>query len=151
MSPSRSSCRHSNQEPHAKHFYPRLSHKKEFLKTPQWSLLVLPSPGEVPTPCQDPEETSGPGEKPPTKTHPSHLELLILDFSVGCRTVCWRESKENDFQKEAEERYGLFMSHDRHTKQQDQVSVLAAGCSPTLQDKFPADKTQLDPQTIVSQ
>lgn len=67
VSPSRSSCRHPNQEPqsHEKHFYPYLSHKKEFLKTPQRSLLVLPSPGEVPTHCQPLEETSGPGEKPP--------------------------------------------------------------------------------------
>lgn len=81
------------QEPqsHEKNPYPCLSHKKEFLKPPQCSLFVSPAL------VGSPEETSAPGEKPPIKSRPSNLELLVSHFSVACRTVCWRKSKENYF------------------------------------------------------
>lgn len=95
VSPSRSSCRHPGTSESWKESLSLSVSQERVLK--DTTVFVLPSSGGVPTHCQVPEETSALGEKPPIKTHPSNLELLVSHFSVGCRRVCWRKSKENYF------------------------------------------------------
>lgn len=83
VSPSRSSCRHPGTSESWKESLSLSVSQERVLK--DTTVFVLPSSGGVPTHCQDPEETSAPGEKPPIKTHPSNLELLspIFQWVVG--------------------------------------------------------------------
>lgn len=67
-----------------------------FPKKLQWSLLLHSSCAQGPIHHKDPEEISGPGQKPPTGIHPSNLELPVPNFSVGYRTVCLSKIKGHD-------------------------------------------------------